>query len=127
MPLNNNLILFYILQISFVFTNQVGGKLTPIESAARPKVEEVQHKGLPVLKRDLSRRAVLPYKKKEMSPAISVSGDSRSSFSLRTLPQPHSKLMRTLEGKTKISLSPANIQIPPNRLSPACINDDDFQ
>ncbi|KAH6772670.1 DNA repair/recombination protein [Perilla frutescens var. hirtella] len=118
-------------EVSFVFTNQIGGKLTPIESTVR-KIEEAEHKSLPVLKKDLSRRPILTYKNKEISPAaaISLNRDSRSSFNLKTLQQPPSKLMRTLQGKTKISLLPrtsAGIQIPSNRLSPACINDDDFQ
>lgn len=120
---------FSLHQISFVFTNQVEGKLTPIESKERAKIEVVERKGLSVLKRGLSSQAVLPYKTKEMSPAISFSKDARSSFSLKTLPQPHTKLMRTLEGKTKISLSwksSASFQKPSKVLSPACTSDDDF-
>ncbi|KAG6408916.1 hypothetical protein SASPL_131942 [Salvia splendens] len=116
-------------EVSFVFTNQIEGKLTPIESKVRAKIEVVERKGFSVLKRGLSSQAVLPCKTKEMSPAIPFSKDARSSFNLNTLPQPHTKLMRTLEGKTKISLSrksSASFQNPSNRLSPACTSDDDF-
>lgn len=114
---------YFLYQVSFVFTNQVGGKLTPIESTVRQKTQEVEHNSLPGLKRGIS------YKNKGTSPVFSFTRDSRSSFNLKTLPSPHPKLMRTLEGKSKTLLSPrtsTSFQIPSNRLSPVCINDDDF-
>lgn len=123
---------FYMLQVSFVFTNQVEGKLVPIESTVRPKIDEVnENKNRTSFRKTLHQRAVLSCKHERTSPSISLNRDSiERSFNLKPLPQPHSKLKRTLEGKTKVTVSPKispGIQIPSNFLSPASITDDDFQ
>ncbi|KAL8541379.1 hypothetical protein ACS0TY_002583 [Phlomoides rotata] len=116
-------------EVSFVFTNQVEGKLAPVESTVRPQIE-VEQKSQPNFRKPLSQRAVLSYKHKVMSPPISFKGDStRSSSNLKPPTQPRSKLMRTLEGKTNITLSPKvspAIQVTSNRLSPVYVGDDDF-
>lgn len=94
----------------------------------RPQIE-VDQKSQPNFRKPLSQRAGLSYKHKEMSQAISFNGDSTKRFILKPPTQPRSKLMRTLKGKTDITLSPKvspDIQVPSNRLSPVYIGDDDF-
>ncbi|KAL0334853.1 UNVERIFIED_CONTAM: protein CHROMATIN REMODELING 25 [Sesamum radiatum] len=119
-------------EVSFVFTNQVGGKLVPIESTVRSKTEEVDDQETQTnFRKPLPQRAVLSYKHRKVSPSIPFNRESTgSSFNLKPLPQPNSKLMRTLEGKAHVKLSPkvsSGIKINSNQLSPTCINDDDFQ
>ncbi|GFP84567.1 protein chromatin remodeling 25 [Phtheirospermum japonicum] len=116
-------------EVSFVFTNQVDGKLVPVESAVRPMVEEVnENKNQNGFRKVTPRGAVITYNHKRMSPSLSRSG---SSSNLKPQPptQPHSKLMKTGQGKTDVALSPKispPIQTPSNRLYPAYVNDDDF-
>ncbi|XP_020551461.1 protein CHROMATIN REMODELING 25 isoform X2 [Sesamum indicum] len=119
-------------EVSFVFTNQVGGKLVPIESTVRSKTEEVDDQEKQTnFRKPLPQRAVLSYKHRKVLPSISLNRESTgSSFNFKPLPQPNSKLMRTLEGKAHVMLSPKispGNKINSNQLSPACINDDDFQ
>ncbi|KAK4487322.1 hypothetical protein RD792_006064 [Penstemon davidsonii] len=118
-------------EVSFVFTNQVDGKLVPIESTRRTKTEEVdQPKTQTNFRNALSKRSLLTYKHQATLLSNSPSKDSTgSSFNLKPLQKPRTKLMRTSEGKTHVKLSPSvspGNQIPSNRIPPACIYDDDF-
>ncbi|KAG8368368.1 hypothetical protein BUALT_Bualt15G0038200 [Buddleja alternifolia] len=118
-------------EVSFVFTNQVEGKLVPIESSVKPKAEDGhEHKNQTNFMNPLHQRAISSYKLQKTSPSISHNRDPiGSSFSWKPPPKPRTKLMRTSEGKAHVTLSP-NISpgnhVQSNRLSPACINDDDF-
>ncbi|KAK6135717.1 hypothetical protein DH2020_030556 [Rehmannia glutinosa] len=119
-------------EVSFVFTNQVEGKLVPVESAMRPMIEKIdEHKNQNSFKKPSPRGALFAYQQKRTSQSFSHNGGSiGSSSNMKPSPQPHSKLMRTLQGKTDVTQSPKitpGIQTPSNLLFPACINDDDFQ
>ncbi|KAL7156802.1 hypothetical protein ABFS83_02G033500 [Erythranthe nasuta] len=118
-------------EVSFVFTNQIGGKLVPIESAVRPKTEAVnEHNKNKTNFRKV--RAVSSCKRDDTPPQpISLKRDSvERPFNLKPLTKPRSKLMRTSLGKTNLEVLPIinspSIQIPSNSLSSAYINDDDF-
>ncbi|KAK6159346.1 hypothetical protein DH2020_006660 [Rehmannia glutinosa] len=119
-------------EVSFVFTNQVEGKLVPVESTMRPMIEKIdEHKNQNSFKKPSPRGALFAYQQKRTSQSFSHNGGSiGSSSNMKPSPQPHSKLMRTLQGKTDVTQSPKispGIQTPSNLLFPACINDDDFQ
>ncbi|KAL3814221.1 hypothetical protein ACJIZ3_015489 [Penstemon smallii] len=118
-------------EVSFVFTNQVDGKLVPVESTRRTETEEVdQPKTKTNFRSALSKPSLLSYKNQATLLSNSPSKDSiGSSFNLKPLQKPRSKLMRTSEGKTHSKLSPSispGNQIPSNRIPPSCIYDDDF-
>ncbi|KAL3621160.1 DNA-dependent ATPase protein rad54 [Castilleja foliolosa] len=118
-------------EVSFVFTNQVEGKLVPVESAVRSTVEEVSENKKPNGFRKVTPRvAVITYNHKRTSPSLSRKENSVGSSSiLKPQTKPRSKLMKISQGKSDVALSPKispAIQTPSNRLYPAYINDDDF-
>ncbi|XP_073030331.1 protein CHROMATIN REMODELING 25-like isoform X3 [Primulina eburnea] len=116
--------------VSFVFTNQVDGKLAPIESTIRPKATETDgHTNRTNLRKALPQRTILSYKNNKTLPLIVPSRDAEiDSFNLKPLQKPCSKLMRTLEGRTPVSLLPKisfDNEIYSKRISPARLIDDD--
>ncbi|XP_075477166.1 protein CHROMATIN REMODELING 25 isoform X3 [Primulina tabacum] len=117
-------------EVSFVFTNQVDGKLAPIESTIRPKATETDgHTNRTNLRKALPQRTILSYKHNKTLPLIVPSRDAENnSLNLKPLQKPCSKLMRTLEGRTPVSLLPKisfDNEIYSKRVSPARLIDDD--
>ncbi|XP_073308403.1 protein CHROMATIN REMODELING 25-like isoform X3 [Primulina huaijiensis] len=117
-------------EVSFVFTNQVDGKLAPIESTIRPKATETDgHANRTNLRKALPQRTILSYKHSKTLPLIVPNRDAEvNSFNLKPLQKPCSKSMRTLEGRTPVSMPPKisfDNQIYSKRVSPACLIDED--
>ncbi|KAL6514250.1 DNA-dependent ATPase protein rad54 [Orobanche hederae] len=116
-------------EVSFVFTNQVEGKLVPVESTVRPMIEKAQDecKNQNGVQRVSPQGAVFSYKHKRASSSFSLNGNTTgSSANMKPRPQPHSKLMKTVQGKANVILSPKispGIQLPSSR---SCVDDDDF-
>ncbi|CAK9143929.1 unnamed protein product [Ilex paraguariensis] len=129
-------------QVSFAFTNQVDGKLVPVESKVRPMVELVEgNKNQTTSKENLTRKFMLPSQRQPSLPTISSHGISIGGpfpASFKHLQRP---LTKVTEGKTYVALKPALSkthvalkpklslanQLPQKRLSPDCVSDDDFQ
>ncbi|GER56642.1 DNA repair and recombination protein RAD54 [Striga asiatica] len=106
-------------EVSFVFTNQVGGKLVPVESTLRPIIEKVDEQKRQLTCKKISPRgADFSYNHKRTSPSFSVKENSiGSSVNTKHQPQPQLKLMKTPQGKAEVS---------PSLTIPAFIDDDDF-
>ncbi|KAL2477248.1 protein CHROMATIN REMODELING 25 [Forsythia ovata] len=118
-------------EVSFVFTNQVDGKLVPVESTVKAKTEEVEgHKNLPSFRKTMFGKATMSSQHQATLPLISSRDSVASSSNLKPPEKTHIKFMRTLGGKSHVKLtnkiSPRN-QTPPIQLSHAFINDDDFE
>ncbi|CAK9168936.1 unnamed protein product [Ilex paraguariensis] len=129
-------------EVSFAFTNQVDGKLVPVESKVRPMVELVEgNKNQTTSKENLTRKFMLPSQRQPSLPTISSHGISIGGpfpASFKHLQRP---LTKVTEGKTYVALKPALSkthvalkpklslanQLPQKRLSPDCVSDDDFQ
>lgn len=122
---------FFLLQVSFVFTNQVDGKLVPVESAVKDKTEDVEgHKKLPSFRKNMFGKATLLSQHQATLPSFSSRDSAVSSSNLKPPEKTHIKFMRTLGGKTHVmptnKISPGN-QTPPLHLSHAFVDDDDFE
>ncbi|XP_073125004.1 protein CHROMATIN REMODELING 25 isoform X2 [Henckelia pumila] len=117
-------------EVSFVFTNQVDGKLVPIESTVRSKATEAdEHTNQTNPRKAFPHRTISSYKHDKPLPLFTPSRSAEvNSFNLNPLQKPCSKLMRTLEGRTRVSLPPkisCDNQIYSKRVSPANLIDDD--
>ncbi|PSS26102.1 Protein CHROMATIN REMODELING like [Actinidia chinensis var. chinensis] len=121
-------------EVTFVFTNQIGGKLVPVESMRSPKTcgaegnkNDPSSKENPRLKPIFSSRQC-------SSPSVSSHVGSVQSMlptSCKLLQRANFKSVRsslkgTLQVALKPKLSPGN-QLPQKRLSPDAVDDDDFQ
>lgn len=119
-----------LLQVTFVFTNQVGGKLIPVESVS-PKVQgaERNENGFRSKKQNMNQKSIFSQHQKPIQSVLS-DGDSVSTFS-KPLSRATMKSVRTnLKVSTdvvKTKLSPGD-QLPQKRLSPDTVeHDDDFE
>jgi DNA repair and recombination RAD54-like protein len=134
-PLEGLSIMF--LQVSFVFTNQVDGKLVPIESKPKPSPRVLGIKGNESRLNDKENLDQNPKLSRYQKPQQSLSSniDAKKvtpSASLMTLQRPGVKRMRTpLKGmanaelKSKLSFGS---QLPLKRPSPSVLeHDDSFQ
>ncbi|KAL7263828.1 hypothetical protein ACSBR1_001895 [Camellia fascicularis] len=121
-------------EVSFVFTNQIDGKLVPVESMKSPKTQGVEGN-----KEESGSKKSLRQKSMFSSPQQSLpSVSSNVGFVQNMLPTSctpiqrvnlksvRSSLKGTLHVASKPKLSIGN-QLPQKRLSPEPINDDDFQ
>lgn len=122
------------LQVTFVFTNQIDGKLVPVESFRSPKNHGVEVNKNESCSKENLRQITMSSSKRLSSPSVSSSvGSVRSMLptSCKTLQSSNSKsaissLKGTLHVALKPKLSPEN-QLPRKRLSPETIDLDDFQ
>lgn len=118
-------------EVSFVFTNQVDGKLVPVESAVKAMTEDVEgHKKLPSFRKNMFGKATLLSQHQVTLPSISSRDSAVSSSYLKSPEKNHAKFMRTLGGKSHVmptnKISPRN-QTPPIHLSRSFVHDDDFE
>lgn len=118
-----------ILQVTFVFTNQVDGKLVPIESKVSPQMEQTEgNKNQSNLKQNLDRKPNLLSQHHRLLQSIS-SNENSGNIALSSQPKQKGsvKSIRTsLKGTIKHKLSTVN-QLPLKRLSPENVeHDDDF-
>lgn len=117
-------------EVTFVFTNQVDGKLEPVESKVRPKVGGMEGiKSQANLKESLNRKSMLH----QPHPSLSSNGNAD-----RTPLTDSSTLLRLSTKSMRMSLkriapvtpkpkpSPIN-QSPHKRLAPDFVRDDDFK
>lgn len=129
MNMHNTQILV-ILQVTFVFTNQVDGKLVPIESKVSPKIQGTEgnknlnnHITNPKPKLD-QRSKLLSQHHKLLKDVPSLKNSAK--FSLSASSQPKS-MTTSLKGAIKPKLSFGN-QLPLKRFSPDNVeHDDDFE
>ncbi|KAI8014947.1 Protein CHROMATIN REMODELING 25 [Camellia lanceoleosa] len=121
-------------EVSFVFTNQIDGKLVPVESMKSPKTQGVEgNKEESGSKKSLRQKSMFSSPQQSLP---SVSSDvgfvqnmlptSRTPIQRSNLKSARSSLKGTLHVASKPKLSIGN-QLPQKRLSPEPINDDDFQ
>ncbi|KAF5448145.1 hypothetical protein F2P56_028703 [Juglans regia] len=117
-------------EVTFVFTNQVDGKLIPVESVS-PKVlgPEGNEKGFRS-KQNMNRKSIFFSQHQKQIQSVLSDRDSISTFS-KPLSRAAMKSVRTtLKGSThvvKTNLSPGD-QLPQKRLSPDTVeHDDDFE
>lgn len=117
-------------EVTFVFTNQVDGKLVPIESKVSPKMQATEgnknpnnHITNPKPKLD-QRSKLLSQHHKLLKDVPSLKNSAK--FSLSASSQPKS-MTTSLKGAIKPKLSFGN-QLPLKRLSPDNVeHDDDFE
>ncbi|KAL5541100.1 hypothetical protein UlMin_043386 [Ulmus minor] len=118
-------------EVSFIFTNQVDGKLVPIES--RKRMEVVQGNSNHVkLMQNLNQKTML-MSRKQFEPVSSNEESFRSNFSAFCKPlqretmECETSLRGTLQKPLKLKLNIRN-QLPQKRSSPDTVKiDDDFQ
>ncbi|THG14151.1 hypothetical protein TEA_020571 [Camellia sinensis var. sinensis] len=121
-------------EVSFVYTNQIDGKLVPVESMKSPKTQGVEgNKEESGSKKSLRQKSMFSSPQQSLP---SVSSDvgfvqnmlptSRTPIQRVNLKSARSSLKGTLHVVSKPKLSIGN-QLPQKRLSPEPINDDDFQ
>lgn len=120
--------------MSFVFTNQVDGKLVPIDSIARPKVqgmEENANHHVQVKRNPKQKTMLLPQNRK---PLESVNYSARNTASASRKPLQRANVER-VTSPSQCSLQDAfkpkpalGNHLPQKRLSPHTLeHDDDFQ
>ena len=125
----------FLFQVTFVFTNQVDGKLVPIESTVRPKMQgaEENENGFKS-KPNPNQKSMLFSQHKKPLQSVLCNGDSiRSTLCTFSKPLPRATMKSvtsTLKGSahvtSKTKHSPGN-QLPQKRLSPDTVqHDDDF-
>ncbi|XP_068321911.1 protein CHROMATIN REMODELING 25 [Pyrus communis] len=121
-------------EVTFVFTNQVDGKLVPIESKVSPKIQEQEGKeNCPRLKQNLNQKSVpLSWQRK---PLESVSSGENSIRNTSAPFKPSEKstvksVKTSLKGPVHVALTPKlslNNRLPQKRSSPDSVeHDDDF-
>lgn len=122
-----------LLQVSFVFTKQVNGKLVPVESAVRSNKEEVGPKNQLNSKANVFLKSNLSSQNQAPFPLLSSNGIQNGSMSpnpFKLLQKPLTKLIRPSEGETVTALthklSPGN-QLPQKRIFTDNKIDDDFE
>ncbi|KAH7517973.1 hypothetical protein FEM48_Zijuj09G0121200 [Ziziphus jujuba var. spinosa] len=122
-------------EVTFIFTNQVDGKLVPIDSTKSPKVQAAEENDNHLkLKENLNQKTMLMSRhKRSIESVLSNQNSTRSAFSISCKPSQRAalKCVRTsLKGSVhellKSKLSAGN-QLPQERLSPDTVgHDDDF-
>ncbi|KAM1382281.1 hypothetical protein ACFX2F_034762 [Malus domestica] len=121
-------------EVTFVFTNQVDGKLVPIESKVRPKIQEQEGKeNCPRLKQNLNQKSMpLSWQRKPLE-SVSLGENSIRSTSAPFKPSEKStvKSVKTsLKGSVHVALTPElslKNRLPQKRSSPDSVeHDDDF-
>lgn len=123
-----------LFQVTFVFTNQVDGKLVPIESKVSPKMHgEVGKENLFKSKKNLNQKSMLmSWQRKPLESLSSSANTTRGTLSAHLNPSQSSTVksgITSLKGsialKPKLSLGN---RLPQKRSSPDTVeHDDDFQ
>ncbi|XP_059653740.1 protein CHROMATIN REMODELING 25 [Cornus florida] len=116
-------------EVTFVFTNQVDGKLVPIESMLCSKLNGVEGDKQSISKENLSPKCMLSSQHQRPFPSSNFrSVQNRLPSSFKSHKRAHTTLVRnSLEGvpnATKPGLTLGD-QLPKKRLSPESIDDDD--
>ncbi|KAG5548137.1 hypothetical protein RHGRI_013736 [Rhododendron griersonianum] len=121
-------------EVTFVFTNQIDGKLVPVESFRSPKNHGVEVNKNESCSKENLRQITMSSSKRLSSPSVSSSvGSVRSMLptSCKTLQRSNSKsAISSLKGTLHVALKPKlslENQLPRKRLSPETIDLDDFQ
>ncbi|RVW61196.1 Protein chromatin remodeling 25 [Vitis vinifera] len=122
-------------EVTFVFTNQVDGKLVPVESKVRANMQGVEvNKNQSDKRGKLLQKPTLLSKHQQSAPPVSNKGDSItsiSSSSSKPFQLAGIKSMRTSKGTPSVTLKPKlsiGSQLPLKRLSPDSVrHDDDFE
>jgi DNA repair and recombination RAD54-like protein len=122
-----------LFQVTFVFTNQVDGKLVPIESIS-PKMRGAEEKEKEFKsKESLNKNSMLFSQHKKPLQSVLSNGNSIKSSLCTFPPLPRATMKSvgtTLKGSSdvlKTKISPGN-QLPQKRLSPDSVeHDDDFE
>ena len=121
-----------LVQVTFVFTNQVDGKLVPIESKVRANTRGVEvNENQSDKRRKLLQKPMLPFKHQRSVPLASNKGDSITTTISSSSSSNPSQLagttnLRTLKATPSVTLKPnlsLGRQLPSKRLS----HDDDFE
>lgn len=123
-------------EVTFVFTNQVDGKLVPIESKASPKMQGEEGKeNLLKSKQNLNQKPMLmSWQRKPLQSLSSSENSTSSTMSAPFMPSQKTtvKSVRTsLKGSVHVALKPTlslGNRLPQKRSSPDTVEqDDDFQ
>ncbi|XP_034681411.1 protein CHROMATIN REMODELING 25 [Vitis riparia] len=122
-------------EVTFVFTNQVDGKLVPVESKVRANMQGVEvNKNQSDKRGKLLQKPTFPSKHQQSAPPVSNKGDSITSISssssnpfqlagIKSMKTSKSTPSVTLKSKLSIGS-----QLPLKRLSPDSVqHDDDFE
>ncbi|EXC17352.1 DNA repair protein rhp54 [Morus notabilis] len=122
-------------EVSFVFTNQVDGKLVPIDSIARPRMQETEENvNHPKSKQNLNQKTMLSRNRKPLESVISNHYSAKNTLSAPYKPLQRANVVR-VTSSLKCSLQDAlkpkpslGNHLPQKRLSPDTLeHDDDFQ
>lgn len=119
-------------QVTFVFTNQVDGKLVPIESKQRANTQGVEtNENQSGRRRKLLQKSILQPKHQYSASQASKKEDSVTSISSKAFQLAGTSSVRTLKATPSITLKPKpspGTQLPLKRLSPDSVqHDDDFE
>lgn len=126
-------VFFFVFQVTFVFTNQIGGKLVPVESVRSPRADGVEGIRNDPSSKGNQRQKPMFSSKRHSSPSVSSSVGSVSSIPPTSCkPLQRSNLIsvrNSLKGTLPVALKPKlslENQLPQKRSSPEP-KDDDFQ
>ncbi|CAI9104342.1 OLC1v1002990C1 [Oldenlandia corymbosa var. corymbosa] len=124
-------------EVSFVFTNQVSGKLVPIESAVRPNKVEASLNNIPRSKENVFRKPTSSTQTVSQNVLLSMSSNGVQKKSIPILPT-SSRLfqkpkLKSPDNETRVTLKnklypgKENNLLPQKRAIPYHRNDDDFE
>lgn len=118
-------------EVSFVFTNQVDGKLVPVESMGAQKTHETQANKNQSSSESPSNSKPIPLQQRFL-PSILSSGDANAMKNtlVESLPRVPVKSRTSLKAVVNVNLKPKlslGNQLPLKRSSPGPIGDEDFQ
>ncbi|PON69110.1 Helicase [Parasponia andersonii] len=124
-------------EVSFVFSNQVDGKLVPIDSMARPKIQLAEgNENHPKSNRNLNQKTMLlSQRRKPLESVVSNQVLKRSTISAFYKPLPRanveceaSSLSCSVQPQDSVKIKPSiGYQLPQKRLSPYTLDHDDFE
>ncbi|BFG41805.1 hypothetical protein CerSpe_280790 [Prunus speciosa] len=122
-------------EVTFVFTNQVDGKLVPVESKVNPKMQGEEGKeNHPKLRQNLNQKPLLlSWQRKPLESVSSSENSTRNTMSAPFKPSEKTtveSVKTSLKGSVHVALKPKlslKIRLPLKRSSPDTVNhDDDF-
>lgn len=118
-----------LLQVSFVFTNQVDGKLVPVDSTIKPTTGEENHKNQHNAKGHMLGKFTSSSRNQIVFPSMSSRDVSMSALTppFKPLQRPQTKLTGSSQGITHLGMKPGlslRNQLPQKRFSPDNVDDD---
>lgn len=132
----NTHLLFVLFQVSFVFTNQVDGKLVPIESMVSPKIQGAEgNENNLKSNRNLNQKTMLlSQRRKPLESILSKQDFKRSTISAYNKPLPRAtvqcetnSLSCSVPVQDLVKPKPSiGYQLPQKRLSPDKLEHDDY-